>query len=99
MPEILVGRDYTHVNGKLYHVVCTGHITLEGGIDLPSVTFRGKHDGRHWTRTVENFQGQHHTGVPRFTLVPHKCVCCGTTENVHQDTQGWRCGSRDCMVY
>lgn len=96
--EIIVGRDYQHVNGHEYHVIGLGHITLEGS-EFPSVTFRGRHDGRLWTRTVDNFQGQHHTGVPRFTLVPHKCSSCGTTEGVHKDTLGYRCGSRDCMVY
>lgn len=99
MPEIIPGRKYKHVNGHSYRVMALGHITLEGGLDLPSVTFRGVHDDRVWTRTVDNFQGQHHTGVPRFTLEPHVCCVCGTTENVHQDTQGYRCNSPNCMVY
>lgn len=99
LTEVHVGRDYYHVNGLQYRIIATGHITLEGGLDLPAVTFQGNHDGRVWTRTVENFQGQHHTGVPRFTLVPHRCCVCHTTENVKQDTLGWRCNSPGCMVY
>lgn len=27
------------------------------------------------------------------------CCVCGTTENIHRDTQGYRCDSDDCMVF
>lgn len=32
--------------------------------------------------------------------VVHKCVCCGTTENLFRDGwYGYRCRSTDCMVF
>lgn len=27
------------------------------------------------------------------------CCVCGTTENIHKDTQGYRCSSPDCVVF
>lgn len=38
--------------------------------------------------------------IKEATPKPPKCVCCGTTKNLHSDGwYGYRCSSLDCMVF
>lgn len=36
----------------------------------------------------------------KFEKEPDRCCCCGATENLHKDGYyGYRCSSRDCVVF
>lgn len=59
-------QPWKHVNGNIYDVLCVAVDDDDSGI---LVIHQGRHDGRVWSRTLENFHGEHKSGSERFTPV------------------------------
>lgn len=62
-------QSWQHKNGKVYDVLC---VAVDDETDGILVIHQGQHDGRIWSRSLENFHGEHKAGGERFTPVVTK---------------------------
>lgn len=59
-------NSWKHPNGRVYDVL---NLAVDDDNDGLLVIHQGQHDGRVWSRSLENFFGEHKSGVERFTPV------------------------------
>lgn len=60
-------HPWVHVNGYVYDVLL---LAIDDDLDEINVIHKGRHDGRVWSRTLDNFAGFHGSGVKRFQPAP-----------------------------
>lgn len=63
----LMDHPWRHVNGHFYDVLM---VAVDDDMDEIQVIHRGQHDGRVWSRCIDNFAGYHVSGVKRFQPAP-----------------------------